>query len=234
MTSRRAHRRLGVLAAAATLLVVPGSANAHEGSPDYLSTIDSIRPALDGLTVNVVERDEGLRLRNRTGKVLIVKGYEGEPYLRILPNGVVQVNKRSPARYLNADRYAKVPVPKTADAHAAPEWLQIGRSGRVRWHDHRVHWMSETTSPALENKAEKTKVFNWSVPLVVGGRHVAIRGTLFWDPVETRAPGSGTPLGAIAGGVGGGILLVAAAVVFGLRRRRRPSGRAETEKAESW
>ena len=39
----------------------------------------------------------------------------------------------------------------------------------------------------------RTKVFDWAVPIEVGGERGAIAGTLFWTPL----PGGGPPLGAI-------------------------------------
>ena len=46
---------------------------------------------------------------NGTGKEVIVKGYDDEPYLRFLPNRVVEENTRSPSKYANEDRYALRP-----------------------------------------------------------------------------------------------------------------------------
>ena len=69
-------------------------------------------------------------LRNETGKQVIVKGYEDEPYLRFLPNQVVEENTRSPSKYANEDRYALTPLPPQANSEAAPKW-RAGLAGRL-------------------------------------------------------------------------------------------------------
>ena len=49
-------------------------------------------------TCEVSGGDRFLLLRNGTGKQVIVKGYEDEPYLRFLPNRVVEENPRVPVQ----------------------------------------------------------------------------------------------------------------------------------------
>ncbi|HZR94662.1 MAG TPA: hypothetical protein VFA56_03145 [Gaiellaceae bacterium] len=230
-------RILTLAVAGALAALLPAAALAHGDSADYVSTIDRVSPTVAGLTVRVVERDEGLRLVNKTGSTITIPGYEGEPYLRLLPSGVVEVNKHSPARYLNADRYAKSPIPSSANAKAAPAWVTIGHNGIARWHDHRIHWMSKTVPSKLRGRTTKSKVFDWSVPLEVGAKRVVVSGTLYWAPDEVAASGGGTPIGAILGGVGGGIAVLALAAFAFARRRSSHDGDAapkaeKTQKAE--
>ena len=42
----------------------------------------------------------------------MVEGYEGEPYVRIQPDGTVEINQDSPSFYLNQDRFGEAPVPE--------------------------------------------------------------------------------------------------------------------------
>ena len=134
--------------------------------------------------MRVVDGDDAIELRNATGKNIMVPGYENEPYLRFLVNGRVEVNVNSPAKYLNEERYGGVTVPKTASAKAKPRWVLISEGGTYTWHEHRVHWMSTKRPPKVEasdgNKLEK--VFDWVVPLSVGGDRVKASGTLWWVP----------------------------------------------------
>lgn len=79
----------------------------------------------------VLANDALLEVTNRSGQELEVPGYDGEPYLRIGPDGVWE-NRNSPAVYLNTDRYAQTPVPAGVSADADPDWVRVGDRTRVR------------------------------------------------------------------------------------------------------
>ena len=115
---------------------------------------------------------------------VLVPGYENEPYLRFLVNGRVEMNANSPAKYLNEERYGGVTVPKTASAKATPKWELVSQGGTYTWHEHRVHWMSTNRPPKVEASGGNTlqKVFDWVVPMSVGGDRVKASGTLWWVP----------------------------------------------------
>ncbi len=76
-----------------------------------------------------------------------------EPYARVLANGTVQLNERSPAVYLNTTFYGNVTVPASADPADPPEWVTVYRSGRFQWHDHRIHWTSTALPPQVKDKS---------------------------------------------------------------------------------
>lgn len=159
--------------------------------------------------------DQNLQLTNRTGKPVLILGYEKEPYARVLPDGTVQENENSPARYLNSDRYGTSTPPPTAGAGKPVRWRTLDRSGRFTWHDHRMHWMSNQPPPAVTDRAKRTKIFDYTVPLEVGDRPAAIHGTLWW----VGRTGGAMPAWAIASLVA--VALGAPAAVFATRRRRR-------------
>lgn len=208
------------------LAVAAPAAIAHGGgSLDYSSQIRSIAPADAGLRVEVLDRDDRLLLINDTGERVVVRGYGDEPYIRLGADGTVAVNERSPAHYLNRERDGDVRVPDGADEQRPPRWRVVDRSGRYEWHDHRIHWMGGGRPPAVDDPAQRTKVFDWKLPLSVGERPGAIEGTLLWVGRDEGGP----PLAAIAAlaaVVLGGIALVL--VVRG-RRRRTDSGSDATE-----
>ena len=137
-----------IRAAAATALMalcaLAPTAVAHEGNPNYNSEVRAIVPAIPGLAAEVLGGDDRIELRNGSDSVVVVEGYRDEPYLRFLPDGTVQVNRRSPALYLNEDRFAQVKVPSSADPKATPSWKRVAENGRYDWHDHRIHWMAKT------------------------------------------------------------------------------------------
>ena len=83
---------------------------------------------MPGLELTVLFGDDQVRLDNRTGKTIVIKGYGGEPYLRFGPDGIA-VNVNSPAGYLNQDRYGQSIVPKSA-ASSATELAEARRRRR--------------------------------------------------------------------------------------------------------
>lgn len=198
------RRHWAALAAAiAFLICVPSLALGHAGNSKFDSELDGLSRSIEGLSVQVVGSDDALRLVNRSGEVAIVYGYEGEPYARILPDGRVQTNARSPATYMNEDRFAEAPVPSRADPKARPVWEDVSNTGTFTWHDHRIHWMARTTPPQVDDESERTKVFDYRVPIDVGGEPATLTGTLYWvgstgnpvDSGENRVGSADKPVG---------------------------------------
>jgi hypothetical protein len=219
-------RIIASAAAVTALLIGASAALAHQGSPNFLSQINAVRPAVEGLDVSVLNRDDRLLLHNRSGETVVIEGYSGEPYARIAADGEVLVNTDSRAYYINQERDGKVEVPPDADSEGKPRWERLSRSGRFEWHDHRIHWMAES-DPDVPDKSVRSKVNDWEVPLTVGDRRGAITGTLFWTPVAA----SSLPLPAIFA-LAGLVIVLAIAVVI-VRRRRAAAGEPKRA-AEAW
>jgi hypothetical protein len=218
-------RRGAVAAALVALCVAAPAAVAHEGNPNYRSEVRAITPAVAGLDARVLNFDDRIEFVYTGDRDLIVEGYRGEPYLRFRPDGRVELNRRSPAGYLNEDRFAQVEVPGGADQRARPDWRVVAHNGRYDWHDHRIHWMSEGTRPSqIDDESERTKVFDWRLPIEAGGQAATVSGTLTWVGRDE----GGFPLAAaasLAAAVIAGALLIAF-----VRRGRRRSGTRE----EAW
>ena len=217
-------RRALALGVAVALLAASPAA-AHQGNPNYRSVVDAVTPTVKGLTLRVLNYDDRFELTNHSGRTVTVQGYDGEPYARVLADGTVEVNKRSPAYYLNDDRYADVKVPASADPKAPPQWSVVDKTATVQWHDHRMHWMSKSMPPQVKDRSRRTKVFDYAIPLRVDGRAGSIRGTLFWQPASS----GGAPVGMIAGLVA--LVLVGLGAVAVVRRRRADE---PVEGAEAW
>ena len=160
--------RLVVALSALLALAAAPTAHAHQGNPNYRSVIDQVAPKLPGVRLQVLSLDDRLELQNTSGKTVIVKGYDGEPYARILGDGTVQVNHNSPAFYLNNDRTARSGSQGRRRRARRPTGRSLDRTGRFQWHDHRIHWMSTIAPAQVTDKSERTKVFDWKVPLQVG------------------------------------------------------------------
>ena len=214
--ARIAGVRWATLAASlALLLLAPApAALAHGGNPDYRSVIDRVTPPTPGVEFQVLDYDSHLQLLDQDGHEVVVYGYEGEPYARVLADGTVQVNERSPALYLNEDRFAEVELPPSADPEAPPRWKTFDRSGVFVWHDHRMHYMSPALPPQVEDESRKTKILDYAIPIRVDGRKGAIDGTLYLvGPADTsKAP-------FIVAGIA--IVVLGGAAVLFIRRRRR-------------
>jgi len=208
--------RRTALATLALCAALATPAQAHKGNPDFESLVTSVRGA-PGLTAEILNGDDRVLLVNEGSRTVVVEGYDGEPYARMRPGGVVEVNRNSEATYLNEDRFGQVDVPASAGVDAEPEWRQVSRTGRFEFHDHRMHWMAEGDPPQVEDKAERQKVFDWAIPLRVDAQEAAVRGTLWW-----RGDGGGSPVAAFAALVAFALLAVAFAVA--VRRRRRQGG----------
>jgi hypothetical protein len=221
-------RRLSLFAISLTavLAMLPSAVLAHGGNPNYRSEFAGVRPAAPGLQVQILNYDDRLLLINRTGKTVVMKGYEGEPYARLLADGTVEVNRHSPSFYLNNERYGGTPVPKSASPKAAPDWSIVDKTGRFETHDHRIHWMSkEAKPPQVKDEGKRTKVFDWRVPVVVGAQQATLTGSLYWVPQS----GGGIPTVAIVALVA--LILLSLGLFVASRRVR---ARSTHKPAEAW
>lgn len=187
----RATALLVALTAAAGLLA-PAGVGAHQIGPNYETVVRSVTPQTPGLDVTVLKSVGQLQLVNKSGKTVVVYGYDGDPYVRLDADGKVYLNSRSPAKYLNTDIYADVDVPKYASSKAKPVWVLDATDSTFAWHDHRIHWMSPEPPRSVADLNRKQKIFDWKVPITVAGDRGAIAGTLYWAG-EPKAP----PLGSI-------------------------------------
>ncbi len=149
---------------------------------NFETTVDGTTPRVSGLTVRAIDLGNELELRNDTGADVVVLGYQGEPYLRVGPRGVLE-NSRSPAAYLNRTRDGKTQVPSTADPAAAPDWNRIASGSVARWHDHRAHWMGTGDPPEVSRDPDHRHVIDrWTFQLRRGTQNITVNGDLLWVP----------------------------------------------------
>ena len=168
-----------------TALVTCPAAAGHGGGAarGYSSRVTAVQPRLAGLSVEVLDGDDQLRLRNGSGRDVVIDGYDGEPYLRFAADGGVFRNANSPATYLNEDRYGAVAVPASASKNAEPRWERVTGDNSYAWHDHRIHWMSRIDPPKVRAAKDRPhRVFNWTVPATAGNMPIAIKGSLDYTP----------------------------------------------------
>jgi hypothetical protein len=199
--------------------------NDQGANSNYRSYITRVTPVTPGLSVQVLEFADRLQLVNHTGRTVTVFGYQEDPYARVLANGTVERNVRSPATYLNESFYGNVTPPKIADPTAPAKWEVIDRTGQFEWHDHRIHWPSPLLPPQVKDKSKRTLIFDWRVPIEVGSAQGAISGQLFWVPDDSTAPVAVIVLG---------VAIVLAGLLFVLVvRKRRAAGATNASGAAS-
>ena len=154
----------------------------------YHSIVIQIAPADPAVHIQVVDLDDRLQARVDGTTILIIDGYENEPYLRFDPTGVYR-NTHSPATYLNDARYADIKLPGQANPNAAPTWEKIALAGRpYEWHDHRIHWMNPTYPPPAvkDDKTAPHHIFDWTVPGSLDGQRFQIHGRLDYKPPASQ------------------------------------------------
>lgn len=233
-------RRLALLVGL-VLALMPSVAHADAAGPtDYRTTIQSVTPAVDGLTVSIEGGDAFIRLRAPAGREVIVLGYAGEPYLRFTAGGAVSENRLSSATYENAQRFGVEEIPSFVDNAAPPEWRQVASTGVWSWHDHRAHWMADRPLIGLEPGDSLPAE---DIPILVDGQPVEITvvTTLAerpagWPPVFGAIIGCLVALLAIRVGpasmiLTAGVAAGAALVVGGAQFLSLP---AETEPLVTW
>ena len=175
-------RALTAAALAAAVWAPVTEAHFGTGKLGYRSTITAVEPRMPGLRFKILYGDDQVWLDNRSGKTVVIKGYAGEPYLRFSPGGIF-VNIKSPAGFLNQDRYARVQVPKSASADAKPKWEKLAGGDVWAWHDHRIHYMNPIPPPKIKAAPRKPHhVFDWKVPATENGKKFLIAGSLDYKP----------------------------------------------------
>lgn len=171
---------------------VAGPALAHGRGSDATNYVSEITgaPDLPGVTWRVYNGDEFIGVENTSDTEVVVRGYTNEPYLRIGPDGVFE-NRLSEAVYLNADRYGAVELPGYVDRAAEPRWVKVSDDPRYAWHDHRIHWMSQSLPQVVQiDPRSQTPVFpdGWAVPFTYGDEAAQVRGQLTWVPGPSPWP----------------------------------------------
>lgn len=205
---------LAFVVAAAAAAASASPVRAHGADADYESQVTRVVPPMEGLAVSVPGGGSHVKVVNRTGRTVVILGYDGEPLARLLPDGTVQENRNSPSFWLNKDEQGNAPVPPGVERASKPDWRVVNSSGSLEWHDHRVHWMGGAPPAKVRDRSSRAFVLRWQVPISVDGRGVDVEGGLWWR--GRPGPGSRLVLSAFAALAACGLVL--AAVV--LRRRR--------------
>ncbi len=162
----------------------PVQAHSAAGSPssNYTTTIQSLEPAASGFSVRSIEQGSRLEVRWISGEPVVVGGYEGEPYLRIGPDGVEE-NRSSPATYINRNRQGTTAAPDSVDADSPPQWLRVSNTPVARFHDHRAHFMGSVPPESVDLRPkDRQTIQSFDVPIAQGGTQHTVSGVVEWVP----------------------------------------------------
>jgi hypothetical protein len=205
--------RFAAVAAAAVVLVgltaAPVSAHTISGPrpTNYRSRVVATAPAVPGLSARIVDLGSKIEVTNRSSTEVTVLGYEGEPYLRIGPNGVFE-NLHSQATYINRTRLGgTVPADVDTSPTAEPQWHKISDGHTARWHDHNIHWMSpQPPPPVAQSPGSFHHLSQPNIVLLRNGERVAIAVSLDWVPGPSGLPWIPALVALFAAGVLGAAL----------------------------
>jgi hypothetical protein len=208
------------------LLVPPAGAHGPAGGGvGYVSTVGGLQPPVLGVIANVLGGDDRLQLVNYSGKTIVVRGYDGEPFLRFTSDGVYE-NIHSRTTYLSRVRdQAGVAVPASATVGAAPSWSKATEGSTFVWHDRRIRWTGVELPAVIKAAPDETHlIFRWRVPARVDAQPFAVTGFLGYRPLPKSPDGTSPWL--IAAVVGASVLAFGALGV-GARRMKRQAPASE-------
>jgi hypothetical protein len=162
---------LAACAAAAAFRPAPADAHVSSGriSTSFEARIDGIRPPVPGDTATVLDGDLKLRIDAAPPHVVTVLGVIHEPFIRIGPGGVF-VSSGSPT----AEGAGLV----TQQQLQAARWIRVSSGHSFTWHENRLR-------PVPFVSGADRRVADWSIPLLVDGRPVTVRGSE-WYAAQPR------------------------------------------------
>ncbi len=217
-------RRALLAAGLAAALIAPPAALAHLGNPNMTSVIRFVNPSVPGVHLQVLGGGDEFELRNQSGKEIVVYGYDGDEYARMFPSGVVQLNKHSPAYYLDQDYYGTIPVPPTASATAKPEWTTVATTAGCSGTTTACTTWAPARRPGSRTRASASGTATTRCPSGSARSRAPSTARSGWSPIHQGGP----PVAAIVALVLVALAGTGAAVVV-RRRRRRATGGPDAE-----
>jgi hypothetical protein len=186
---------LGVVAGVITVPALPAAA--HSSDPSVRPVLDAVQPALPGVTVQIAASVTAqLVVANPTPTPLSVLDGDGQPFLRIGPEGVL-ANKSSPWWYLTNSPNGDASIPADAQPGAPPRWERVSAEPAWGWFEHRLHPAPQGVPPDVSRTHRLTTLARWSVPFDYGGQPVDVSGRIVYEPVRgavtTRLRGTTRP-----------------------------------------
>ncbi|MDQ4131824.1 MAG: hypothetical protein M3179_01145 [Actinomycetota bacterium] len=201
----------GLLAAGAWATPVGAHTVTGVSPTNYRSRIIGMLPPLPGVSLRLLDLGRRVQLTNRGSTDVVVLGYEGEPYLRVGPDGVFE-NRRSPtveANEVASELTTTTTTVATPDATGAPppvpepEWRRISSGHTARWRDHRTRWEGADPEAVQAAPGQAHIVSQWEIGLQQAGTAAAVRGVITWVPGPSPLPWIVLMVGFLAATVAG-------------------------------
>lgn len=186
-----------------------------------------LRASVDDLRAGVVDGTvPAVSVTAPAGRTLVVLGEDGEPMVRLGPDGP-EGNGASRTWLLTAASRG-TPPDGPVGADVEPRWESLGGGTTLTWLEPRARYAGALPPRSVLDSGRTEVVVRWTVPIELDGAKVELVGTTSWVPhsegaaggpeggaLRTHPPRTGAPI-AILAGVG---TAVAAALSVVARRR---------------
>lgn len=165
-----------------SISTMPGWVQAHDSHSGGVSpTLSALPSTLAGVQVQLTETlAPQLLVANPTGKTLVILGQDGQPFLRLSPQGA-EANTRHPdwlKTYLPGGLPGRKP-----EVGTTPLWKVVKSGANWGWFDARLQ-------PAGHKAGQ-----SWRIPVLLDGKASEIKGSFqatlqtgYWQASWTRLP----------------------------------------------
>ena len=185
-------RLVAAIAIAGALVAVspPPPTSAHAGAADGTRPfITGLEPAVPGLAASAIfAGDWQVNLLAVGGDEVAVLDDGGRPFLRIGATGV-EGDYGAPGWYAsavmaNASGIAR--LPDGISGASPPDWRPVNRARAWAWYDQRIKAAAGAVTPETIRAAVPVRLQDFSIPLLVGGKPVAVKGYIEYEPPRGR------------------------------------------------
>ena len=171
-----------MLAALAVLAARPAAA--HQGDGLTQPILETMSPAVPGITVEVAfSANYQFVVSNTTTQTVTFLADSGEPFLRIGPAGV-EANFASPTFYDSNVPSGRDTYPPEAKPGAGvpPVWKKLATKPNWGWYDHRLHPTEQYVPPEIQKATRPVELGRWKVPLKVDDQPGELQGRFEYRP----------------------------------------------------
>lgn len=197
------HASKLIALAATAALFLPFGANAalaHEGGVGDGTSVkirlDTKLPA--GIQPNLGNGEAELHVE--PGITVVVYGVEGEEMLKIDEGGTAYQNMNSATWLASMEMSSETKDTESAGMNMGaavggasamasatggePDWKFLASGGALRWHDHRIHWMS---GEFPKDVAIGDELMKFELPVAIDGEALTLTGALLYAGGEAPA-----------------------------------------------
>jgi hypothetical protein len=124
----------------------------------------------------------GLYLENRGATPVTILGAQGEPFLRVGPDGVL-VNLASPS-WLASGQAEASSTEARADARSPPRWQKRSPVPRFSWLEPRLGVARAAPPAAGRDLGRPVEVQRWEIGYLLGDERRTVAGVIDWFPAR--------------------------------------------------